>query len=190
MSRVSVPLPVNRARSFQKITTKWGRRSVILQSATFRPHARFAGAEPALTVSHSETLSCARLCGLLQTTFPSLKARFHTCHSCFPWHTAHRGPSWCPSVCSLPPCSTLLQCSLHFPKTNLDPRPSKAVTPLVRTREDHVRVLSAVNNEQNRYILAVDKQREPRCSPRPFYSHGGSPVSPGSSRWPSGGLGP
>lgn len=51
-------------------------------------HARVAGAERPLTVTHSETPSCAWRCGLIQTTIPSLQARFQTCHFCFPWHRA------------------------------------------------------------------------------------------------------
>lgn len=61
----------------------------------------------------------------------------------------------------------LLQCSFHFPKTNLGPRPSKTVTPLmgeslnVHAWEACERVLSVVNNKQNRHIPAAYKQGEP-----------------------------
>lgn len=52
------------------------------------PHARVVGAERSITVTHSETPSCAWRCGLVQTTVSSLQARFQTCHLCFPWHRA------------------------------------------------------------------------------------------------------
>lgn len=72
------------------------------------PHARVTGAERALTVSHSETPSCALLCGLIQTTVSSLQAGFHTCHFCFPWHMATE--AILVSFCAL--TATLLHCAL------------------------------------------------------------------------------
>lgn len=58
---------------------------------------------------------------------------------------AHRGPAQ-------------LQCSFHFPKTNLDPRLSQSATPLRAQSfnacpwKSYERVLSVVNNKQNCYI--------------------------------------
>lgn len=58
---------------------------------------------------------------------------------------AHHGPA-------------LLQCSFHFPKTNLGPRLSQSAAPLMAhsfnqsVHESHVRELSAVNNKQSCYI--------------------------------------
>lgn len=89
MSHVSILLPLKKAQPFQQITTKWGEWSVILQSMTSpHPHAKVTGADWNLTLSHSETPSCAWCCGLVQTTISSLQARFQACHFCFPWHRA------------------------------------------------------------------------------------------------------
>lgn len=52
------------------------------------PHSRVSGAKRALTVSHSETPSCAVRCGLVQTTISFLQVKFQTCLFCFPWHSA------------------------------------------------------------------------------------------------------
>lgn len=62
--------------------------SYITEHDTAPPHARVSGAERALTVSHSETPSCAVRCGLVQTTISFLQVRFQTCLFCFPWHSA------------------------------------------------------------------------------------------------------
>lgn len=93
----------------------------------------FTGAERPLTVSHSETPSCAWRCGLVQTTVSSLQARFQTCHFCFPWHGATKAVlvSFCVLTTATLLCSALLQSSFHFPKTNLGPGPSRTVTPLM-----------------------------------------------------------
>lgn len=133
------------------------------------PHARVSGAERPLTVSHSETPSHALHCGFIQTTISPLKARFQTCHSCFPWHTATEAVLVSLCVCTnTTSTTTLLQCSLHFPKTNPASGPSKTVMPLrgeslnVHAWEACERVLSVVNNKQNRYIPAAYKQGRPR----------------------------
>lgn len=81
--------------------------SYITEHDTQPPlYTRVTGAERPLTVSHSETPSCARRRGLVQTTVSSLQARFQTCHFCFPWRRATE--SVLVSFCVLTTTTTLL----------------------------------------------------------------------------------
>lgn len=133
MSRVSIRLPVNREQQpFQQIATKWGERSVVLESTTSPPsplHARVTDAERPLTVSHSETPSCARPRPNHRLFPPS---QIPDVPLLFPLAQGHRGRLSVPLCAHHHPCPpSAPQCSFNFPKTKLGPRPSKPATPLM-----------------------------------------------------------
>lgn len=105
--------------------------------------------------------SCALHCGLIQTTISSLQVRFQTCHLIFPWHGA-TGTILVSSRVLGTNNTTLLT---SFSKVNLGLGPSETLTPLrgenLNVHERHVRVLSVVNNKQNRHIPAAYKHAWP-----------------------------
>lgn len=95
-------------------------------------------------------------------------------------------------MCSLPLCPSLLQHSFHFPKTNLGPRPSKTVTPLMCLHERHVRecCLWLITSRTTTFQLRINKAN-PAGFQRLCRGDCGSPVSFASSctsHWPLGGL--
>lgn len=107
------------------------------------------------------------LCIVVSSKPPSLpfQVRFQTCHLIFPWHRA-TGTILVSSRVLGTNNSTLLHTVLaSFSKVNLGLGPSETLTPLrgenLNVHERHVRVLSVVNNKQNRHIPAAYKQAWP-----------------------------
>lgn len=166
MPHVSILLPVNHAQPFQQIAAKWGERLVTLQSSSSSCLGYWCGTAPN-SKSFRDPIMCL---ALRPRPNHSIFTPSQIPHMplLFPLAWGHRDHL---SVLLFarhpPPSSPLLQSSFHFPKTNLGPGPSDTVRLLmgeslnVHAWEAFEPVLCVVNNKQNHYIPAANKQVNP-----------------------------